>query len=195
MRSPTREQPATLCSYGKSTCSNAVSAWPKINEWMNKDVKQCKKKKKKLSHFGKYWLGIWQKESESHSVVSNSVNSPWNSPGRNTGVGSLSLHPGDLPNPGIQLRSPALQECSLPAELPRKQIVPQFGFVRLLMIRVGFGGSVWQGEVPILLHYIRRYVIPVWLNYGDLNLDHVVKVQLCYFLRVSLMDTLLLSLV
>ena len=27
--------------------------------------------------------------------------SPWNSQGQNTGVGSLSLTPGDLPNPGI----------------------------------------------------------------------------------------------
>ena len=43
--------------------------------------------------------------------------SPWNSPGQNTGVGSLSLpSPGDLPNPGIEHRSPALQADSLPAE-------------------------------------------------------------------------------
>jgi len=28
--------------------------------------------------------------------------------------------PGDLPNPGIEPRSPALQADSLPAELPRK---------------------------------------------------------------------------
>ena len=41
-------------------------------------------------------------ESESHSVVSNSLRphglySPWNSPGRNTGVGSLSLLQGIFP--------------------------------------------------------------------------------------------------
>jgi len=30
------------------------------------------------------------------------------------------LSPGDLPDPGIELRSPALQEDSLPAELPAK---------------------------------------------------------------------------
>ena len=46
------------------------------------------------------------------------MDSPWNSPGQNTGVGSLSLSPGDLPNPGIQPGSPALQEDSLPTELP-----------------------------------------------------------------------------
>ena len=42
--------------------------------------------------------------------------SPWNSPGQNTGVGSLSLLQGNLPNPGIELRSPAQQVDSSPAE-------------------------------------------------------------------------------
>ena len=41
-------------------------------------------------------LGRLKKESESRSVVSDSLrphrlHSPWNSPGQNTGVGSLSL--------------------------------------------------------------------------------------------------------
>ena len=52
-------------------------------------------------------------ESESLSVVSDSLlphglYSPWNSPGQNTGVGSLFPSPGDLTNPGIEPRSPAL---------------------------------------------------------------------------------------
>ena len=60
-------------------------------------------------------------ESETHSVVSNSLRllglySPWNSPGQNTGVGSLIPSPGDLHSPGIEPRSPALQVDSLPAE-------------------------------------------------------------------------------
>ena len=62
-------------------------------------------------------------ESESRSVVSDSLRphglyiySPWNSPGQNTGVGSLSLLQGNLPNPGIEPRFPALQVNSLPAE-------------------------------------------------------------------------------
>ena len=46
--------------------------------------------------------------------------SPWNSPGQNTGVGSLSLLQGIFPtqgsNPGIEPRSPTLQADSLPAE-------------------------------------------------------------------------------
>ena len=63
--------------------------------------------------------------SESHSVVCESLqphgqHSPWNSPGQNTGVGSLFPSPRDLPNPGIKPRSPALQVDSLPAEPPGK---------------------------------------------------------------------------
>ena len=42
--------------------------------------------------------------------------SPQNSPGQNTGVGSLFLLQGIFPNPGIEPRSPTLQADSLPAE-------------------------------------------------------------------------------
>ena len=45
---------------------------------------------------------------------------PWNSSGQNTGGRSLSLLQGNLPHPGIEPRSPALQVDSLPAEPPRK---------------------------------------------------------------------------
>ena len=44
----------------------------------------------------------------------------WNSPGQNTGIGSLSHSPGDLPNQGIEPRSPSLQADSLHAEPQRK---------------------------------------------------------------------------
>ena len=65
------------------------------------------------------------KWSESPSVVSDSLRphglySPWNSPGQNTGMGSLSLLQGFLPNPGIKPRSPTLQADYLPAEPPGK---------------------------------------------------------------------------
>ena len=56
----------------------------------------------------------------SDSCDPHGLYSPWNSPGQNTGVGSLSLLPGDLPNPGIKPRSPTLQVDSLPAEPPGK---------------------------------------------------------------------------
>ena len=53
-------------------------------------------------------------ESESRSVGPTLCNphgldSPWNSPGQNIGVGSRSLLQGNLPNPGMEPRSPALQ--------------------------------------------------------------------------------------
>ena len=58
-------------------------------------------------------LGYWQ---WIHSVMYDSLlphglYSPWNSPGQNTGVGSLSLLQGDLPNPGIKPRSSGLLHC------------------------------------------------------------------------------------
>ena len=60
-------------------------------------------------------------ESESHSVTSDALRphrlySPYNSPGQNTMSGLPFPSPGDLPNPGIKPRSPALQADSLPAE-------------------------------------------------------------------------------
>ena len=64
-------------------------------------------------------------KNEGHSVVSNSLRphrlySPWNSPGQNTGVCSLSPVQGIFltqgSDPGIEPRSPALQADSLPAE-------------------------------------------------------------------------------
>ena len=64
-------------------------------------------------------------ESESHSVMSDSLwphglCSSWNSPGQNTGMGKPFPSPGNLSNPGIKPRSPALQVYSLPTELSGK---------------------------------------------------------------------------
>ena len=58
--------------------------------------------------------------------------SPWNSLGQNTGVGSLSLLPQDLRNSGIEPRSPALQEDTLPAEPQRKPKNSGVGSLSLL---------------------------------------------------------------
>ena len=52
--------------------------------------------------------------------------SPWNYPGQNTGVGSCNPSLEDLPNPGIEPRSPPLQVDSLPAEPPEKYILRNF---------------------------------------------------------------------
>ena len=77
------------------------------------------------------------RESESHSVVSSSLRlhglySTWNSPGQNTGVGSLSLLQGGLPSPGIKPRFPALQVDSLPVEPPGKPKNTGVGSLSLL---------------------------------------------------------------
>ena len=58
-------------------------------------------------------LSQTESESESCSVVSSSLwphglNSPWNSPGQNTGVGSLSLLQGIFPAQGL---NPGLPHC------------------------------------------------------------------------------------
>ena len=70
------------------------------SEWRGhwKKVKECK---------------LWVKWSESHSVVSDSLwpqglYSPWNSPGQNTGMGSLSLLQGNFPTQGP---NPGLPHC------------------------------------------------------------------------------------
>ena len=56
----------------------------------------------------------------------------WNSSGHNTGVGSPFPSPGDLPNPGIEPRSPTLQVDSLYSEPPEKSLnTDQFGSVQL----------------------------------------------------------------
>ena len=54
-----------------------------------------------------------QSESESHSVVSNSLQphglySPWNSPGQNTGVGSCYFLQGIFPIQGLNYHTIAL---------------------------------------------------------------------------------------
>ena len=51
---------------------------------------------------------------------------------KNTGVGSHFLLPGDLPNPGIEPGSPALQAHSLPSEPPEK---PLGGFLVVQLVK------------------------------------------------------------
>ena len=75
--------------------------------------------------------------SESHSVVSDSLRphrlySPWNLPGQNTGVGSLSLLQGIPPNSRIKPGSPALPADSLPAEPQGKTKYTGVGSLSLL---------------------------------------------------------------
>ena len=77
------------------------------------------------------------KWSESCCVMSNSLwshglYSPWDPPGQNTRVGSLSLLQGNFPYPGIEPRSPALQADSLPAKPQQKPKNTGMGSLSLL---------------------------------------------------------------
>ena len=73
-------------------------------------------KKKEIAWHAITWINLEDtllSGSESHSVVSNSLRphglySPWNSPGQNTGVGSLSLLQGIFPTQGL---NPCLPHC------------------------------------------------------------------------------------
>ena len=102
------------------------------------------------------WPGIEHTSSavmsESCSVVSNSLwphglYSPGNSPGPIIGVGKPFPSPGDLPNPGIEPRSPALQMDLLPAEPQGKPKNTGVGSLSLLQ-----GICLTQGSNQGLLH-------------------------------------------
>ena len=58
--------------------------------------------------------------------------SPWNSPGQNTRVERLALLQGNLPNPGIEPRSPTLQADYFPAEPQGKSKNTGVGSLSLL---------------------------------------------------------------
>ena len=78
-------------------------------------------------------------ESESHSVVSDclqphGLNSPGNSPGKEYWSGLPFPSSGNLPNPGIKPRSPALQTDSLPAEPQAKPKNTGVGSLSLLQL-------------------------------------------------------------
>ena len=60
------------------------------------------------------------KVDQSCPTLCDPMDFKWNPPGQHTGVGSLSLLQGNLPNPGIEPRSPTLWADSLPAEPPEK---------------------------------------------------------------------------
>ena len=60
--------------------------------------------------------------------------------GKNTGVGCHALPPGDLPNPGIEHRSPTWQADSLLSEPPRK---PTYG-------KANIGPALEVNEILIL---------------------------------------------
>ena len=80
------------------------------------------------------------KESESHSVLSNSLRplySPWNSPGQNTGVGSLSLLQGIFPTQGLN-----------PGLLPYRWVLYQLSHQRICLQCGRLGFNPWVRNIP-----------------------------------------------
>ena len=70
-------------------------------------------KPQRMSNGGINFRVVFRKWSESHSVMSNSLQpcklySPWNAPGENTAVGSLSLLQGIFPTQGL---NPGIPHC------------------------------------------------------------------------------------
>ena len=97
--------------------------------------------------------------------------SPWNSPGRNTGMGRLSLSPGDLPKPGIEPRSPTLWMDSLPAGPQRKPKNTRLGSLSLLkqmlLIQESNRGLLHCRQILYQLNYQESWwqgkmVYPLW---------------------------------
>ena len=112
-------------------------------------------------------------ESESHSVVSNSLQphvpySPWNSLGQSTGVGSLSLLQGIFPTQGW---NPGLPHC--------RQILYQLSHkgspCRKQCRRPGF--NLWVGKIPWKREWLPT---PVFLPEEVHGFAHFIPG--CYFL-------------
>ena len=111
------------------------------------------------------FCGLLMKESESRLVQSNSLQphelySPWNSPGQNTGVGSLSLS-----RESSQPTSPTLQADSLPAEPQEKPKNSGMGSLSLLQ-----GIFPTQGSNPGLPHC--RCILYQLSHHGSLIYSH-----------------------
>ena len=112
------------------------------------------------------------KVAQSYPTLCDLMNyTPWNSPGQNAGVGSLSLLQGSFQptqgsNPGIKPRSPTLQAVSLPAERQRKPkntgvgslllhqqiFLTQESNLGLLHCRQIFYQLSYQGSISIIHH-------------------------------------------
>ena len=115
---------------------------------------------------GEHESGVHQlcpdSEREGRAVVSNSLQphglwGPWDSPGQNTGVGSLSRLQGIFPTPGIEPRSPALQADSLPAEPQGKPKNTGVGSLSLLQqifptLELNWGLLHWRRILYQLSH-------------------------------------------
>ena len=144
--------------------------------------------------------------SESRSVVSSSLqhhglNSPWNSPDQNTGVGILSLLQGDLPHPGVEPRSPALQMHSLLAEPQGKPIfhgcVCRYGGKRLMGSTFVSWTTPWSRPSQLLFANVYNELsfeeFPSWIIQSCKTIgmsDFLNSVQDQYYIMTSISSSL-----
>ena len=89
------------------------------------------------------WQWMW---SEGHSVLSTSLwphglYSPWNSPGQNTGVGSLSLLQGIFPTLGLN---------------------PDLPYCRWILYQLSHQGSPARNEASLKIHKERGRELLLW---------------------------------
>ena len=87
--------------------------WWEPTSWLTEVIFLLCPHLKKWGCGGSFLGFLLENESESYSVMSDSLwphglYSPWNSPGQNTGVGSLSLLQGIFPTQGL---NPGLPHC------------------------------------------------------------------------------------
>ena len=105
----------------------------------------------------------------SHSVVSSSLClhglqparlfCPWGFSRQEHWSGLPCPPPADLPSPGIEPRSPALQVDSLPSQPPRKSIVLEIT-LQINEERVQNGPTPWEKQMSSLLYTICK--LSVW---------------------------------
>ena len=72
---------------------------------------------------------------------------PWDSPGKNTGMGCHAFLQGNLPSPGIELKSPTLKADSLPSESPGQPFcrLPDCGLLSEMKRASSEPPSIWWG--------------------------------------------------
>ena len=105
----------------------------------------------------------WYSESESHSVMSDSlpphgIYSSWNSPGQNTGVGSLSLLQGIFPtqelNSGLPHCRTILYQLSHEVSLPKNTGVSSLSLLQGFFLIQEFNwGLLYHGWILYQLSY------------------------------------------
>ena len=105
------------------------------------------------------------------------------SSGKNTGVGCLAPPPGDLPNPWIEPRSPALQADSLPAEL-----LNQLKWTVIQKLSVGsfiFHGKIVLKELVIWQKYLQQKACSKHVNGKKQLIIRILLLGMCASLTLN----------